>query len=176
MKAKVYWVVLILIVIAAILGIRFIDVSTPQFSAANCPFCNPAILESQQFYEDDEVIALCTYKPVTPGHCLVIPKRHVERFEGLSEPEITHIGITLQKVNTAVQKVFGTSAYLLLQKNGREVGQSVPHVHVHYIPRKAGENSKIAFFWKMWIADVRKPITPAERREIVEKLQVAMGE
>lgn len=86
----------------------------------------------QAFYKNDLVLALYSHKPIYPGHCLIIPKRHVERFEMLSEEEITEIGRVIKKVNQAVEKVFQTSSYLLLQKNGREVGQT-PHVHVHYI-------------------------------------------
>lgn len=81
-----------------------------------CPFCDPAVLNYQKFYEDDLVFALYTHKPVLPGHCLIIPKRHVERFEMLTDAEITQIGRAIKKVNQVVMEVFETSSYLLLQK------------------------------------------------------------
>jgi diadenosine tetraphosphate (Ap4A) HIT family hydrolase len=65
--------------------------------SAPCAFCNPAILDYQQFYEDDLVIALYTHKPVMPGHCLIIPKRHVERFEMLSDEESLQIFRVIKK-------------------------------------------------------------------------------
>jgi len=139
-----------------------------------CAFCNPAVLARQTFYEDDLVLALYTHKPIFPGHCLVIPKRHVERFEGLTDEEITEMGRALKKVNSAVRQVFGTSPYILLQKNGREVGQTVPHVHIHYIPRKAGDSSALWFVIKLFVRNAMKPISPEETRENVEKLQAAI--
>src|SRR4029078_13357621 len=113
--------------------------STNSLKNDYCPFCDSKVIEYQKFYEDDLVIALYTHRPIFPGHSLIIPKRHVERFEMLNDQEITRISQVIKKVDKAAQKVFGTSAYLLLQKNGREVGQTVPHVHFHYIPRKTGD-------------------------------------
>jgi histidine triad (HIT) family protein len=80
----------------------------------------------------------------------------------------------IKKVNRAVVEVFDTSAYLLLQKNGYEVGQTVPHVHFHYVPRKAGEDSSIAFILKMGIVNLQSPIEPSEMEEMVGKLKQAM--
>lgn len=139
-----------------------------------CAFCNPAVLNNQKFYEDDLVLALYTHKPILPGHCLIVSKRHAERFEILTDAEITQIGRVIKKVNQAVEKVFATSSYLLLQKNGLEVGQSVPHVHFHYVPRKAGDDSTIQFVLKMYIANAKEPISQDEMRENVEKLRQAI--
>lgn len=139
-----------------------------------CAFCDPTILKNQTFYEDDLVLALCTHKPILPGHCLIVSKRHVERFEMLTEAEIAQIGSVIKKVNQAVEKVFETSSYLLLQKNGLEVGQSVPHVHFHYVPRKARDDSTIQFIIKMYIANAKQPISKAEMHETVEKLRHAI--
>ena len=80
----------------------------------------------------------------------------------------------IKKVNHAAMKVFGTSAYLLLQKNGREVGQAVPHVHFHYVPRKAVDSSSLKFILKMYLADLRGPISSAEMQEMVGKMKQAM--
>jgi histidine triad (HIT) family protein len=140
-----------------------------------CAFCDPKVLEYQKFYEDELVIALYTHKPIFPGHSLIIPKKHVERFEMLSEAEVTRIGQVIQKVNKAAEKVFGTSSYLLLQKNGKEVGQSVPHVHFHYIPRQAGDDLSVKFVIKMYAANFRSPIKPTEMQEVVEKMKTAIS-
>lgn len=145
----------------------------PPPPSESCAFCNPAVVNAQKFYEDELVLALYTHKPVFPGHCLVIPKRHAERFEELSEAEIARMGVVLQKVDQAVKQVFGTSAYLLLQKNGREVGQTVPHVHFHYIPRQAGNTSSLSFLMWMYIANAKGPISSEEMQAVTEKLRLA---
>ena len=148
--------------------------STELSSNGYCAFCDPAILSRQTFYEDDLVLALYTHKPILPGHCLIIPKRHVERFEGLTDAEVVEVGHVIKKVNLAVMEVFKTTSYLLLQKNGREVGQTVPHVHFHYIPRKAGDDSTLTFLARMYIANIEQPIPAAEMQKIVEELKQAI--
>jgi diadenosine tetraphosphate (Ap4A) HIT family hydrolase len=64
----------------------------------------------------------------------VIPNRHVARFEDLSQEEMADMQKTIRKVDHAVRTLYGYSDYLLMQKNGPLAGQTVPHVHFHYLP------------------------------------------
>ncbi len=166
--------------IITLLAVGLLLYSLPTAGLSNgekdavCPFCNQNILDYQKFYEDELVVALFTHKPVFAGHSLIIPKRHVEYFDMLSDEEIMHIGRVIKKVNKAAMEVFGNSAYLILQKNGREVGQTVPHVHFHYIPRNAGDDSTIAFFIRMYIANFKSPMESAQMQSQVEKMQIVM--
>ena len=164
---------LLAVLVACLLGATYFLFVNPSFNGP-CAFCDQTVLNNQKFYEDDLVLALYTYKPILPGHCLIIPKRHVERFEMLTETEVAQMGRVIKKVDQAVMKGFGTSSYLLLQKNGVEVGQSVPHVHFHYVPRKAGDGSAVQFILKMWIANVKQPISQDVIRAAVEKLREAI--
>ncbi len=150
---------------------HFSEYSADQY----CAFCDINVLDRQKFYEDDLVFALYTHKPVLSGHCLIIPKRHIERFEMLTDEELMQVGRVIKKVDQAVSNVFKTSSYLLLQKNGAEVGQTVPHVHFHYIPREKGDDSTLKFLAKMNIANVQKPLSAAEMENIVEKMKKAMS-
>jgi histidine triad (HIT) family protein len=152
-------------------GVIFYDSSSVP---KTCVFCDPKVLQAQTFYEDELVLALYTHKPVFPGHCLVIPKRHVERFEQLTDAEAAQIFQVIKKVNTAVEKVFGTSSYLLLEKNGVESFQTVFHVHFHYIPRKAGDTSLAVFLGKLLLVNALPPISAAEMQENVQKLKDAI--
>lgn len=172
-KLPFFTIVLICLIIG---GVYFGFVKPFSQASFNdpCPFCDQNVLNNQTFYEDDLVLALYTHKPIFPGHCLIIPKRHVERFEILTDAEISQIGKVIKKVNQAVIKVFKTSSYLLLQKNGLEVGQSVPHVHFHYIPRKAGDDSIIQFMINMYIANFKHPLSQDDMHETVEKLRQAI--
>ena len=169
---RIYW---LLILFVAIVAVYFSFSGCGTLSSQNCPFCNQTILENQTFYEDDLVLALCTHKPMVPGHSLVIPKRHVERFEGLTGDEMVLMGEVIKNVNLAAEKVYETSSYLLLQKNGVEVGQTVPHVHFHYIPRKQGDCSVLKFLFQMWIAAVKKPISKEVQQVNVQKMREAMA-
>lgn len=167
-------IICFLIFFGLVAGSVFLLKKPSSLSNAYCAFCDPAVLDRQAFYQDDLVLALYTHKPILPGHCLIIPKRHVERFEGLSKEEELQMSELIKKINQASMKVFGTSAYLLVQKNGYEVGQAVPHVHFHYIPRKAGDSSILKFVLKICLAALRGPINSAEMQEVVEKMKQAM--
>lgn len=140
----------------------------------DCAFCDQAVINRQKYYEDDLVLALYIYKPVYPGHSLIIPKRHVQYFHELTDEEILQMGRVIKKVHKATSAVFGTLPYALIQKNGKEAAQSVPHVHFHYIPRKEGDTSLLAFWYRMVITPFEKPLPPAELQENVQKMHKAM--
>lgn len=155
------------------IGIYYLN-GTAKLSRDYCAFCDPKVIEAQKFYEDDTIVALYTHKPVMPGHCLIIPKRHAERFEQLTDEEAASISRVIKKVDQAATKVFTRASYLLLQKNGAEAGQTVPHVHFHYFPRQAGDDSSLKFLAKMYIANLKKPIASAEMKDICEIMKKAM--
>jgi diadenosine tetraphosphate (Ap4A) HIT family hydrolase len=111
-----------------------------------CAFCNPAIIRTHTFYEDPYVRGLCTHKPLQPFHCLVVIKRHIKRFEEASDREILAAYQLIKKINSIVQEINGPSSYLILEKNGPEVGQTVPHVHIHYIPKRMSTNKNVPLF------------------------------
>ncbi|MGR3952480.1 MAG: HIT family protein [Chlamydia sp.] len=141
-----------------------------------CAFCNEDVVDRQKFYEDDLIMALYTHKPILPGHCLIIPKRHVERFELLTDEELMQTGSVIKKVNLVASNLFNTSSYLILQKNGMEAGQTVPHVHFHYIPRQKGDDSVLKFFAKMYIANAQPPLSTIKMQEITAEMNRAINE
>lgn len=139
-----------------------------------CAFCSEAVLKNQTFYEDDFVMGLTTHKPVEKGHCLVVTKRHIETLEEMSDEEFLATGRLLKKINKAIQKIHGPSSYLILQKNGGEVGQTVPHAHFHYIPKRKKANKGIALFgllWKFVITIFKSPISKSKLVENTERMK-----
>lgn len=135
-----------------------------RFSKVGCAFCDPEILESQVFYRSNGVLGILTHKPAVPGHVLVIPERHVERFEELTSEEIAALGEVIKKVDVVVRRVFGYEDYVLLQKNGIGAGQSVPHVHFHYLP--GTKFLPFQFFLSPWL----KPLKSDELRHLRDLL------
>ncbi len=173
MKRIVYWLIAVGIIMSAGVILSYPSTST-SLSDSYCAFCDKKVLERQKFYEDETVIALYTHKPILPGHCLIIPKKHRLQFDTLSEKEMLEIGKTIQKVHTAVQKVFGTSSYFLLQKNGREVGQTVPHVHFHYVPTKASESASLWIIFRMYWVNLWPPLSKEEIEPVAQQLREAI--
>lgn len=109
--------------------------STLLASHANCTFCEDSIKEKQVFYEDQDVMGLIDYKPVEDRHILIIPKRHVEDYMDLSEREVLAVHRLTRKVVKVLRKDFHKDSFVVYQKNGKSVGQSIPHVHFHIVSR-----------------------------------------
>ncbi len=135
-------------------GALQIDFSTPP---PGCAFCNPRVLNSQTVYLGDLASVVLTHKPIVPGHLLVIPNRHVERFEEMTEGEIKEIGELIKRIKSVREG----AEYLLLEKNGRGAGQSVLHVHVHVLPKPANMGTW-SFVFRILTRALFKPSTPEE--------------
>lgn len=175
-KMKIKWILSSLFLFFFSVSIFYVFLNREDSELSKyCAFCDPKVLHTQKFYEDDLVYGLCTHKPIFPGHCLVIPKRHATYFEDLTREEAAQIMAVMKKVHMAVQDSYQTSSYLLLQKNGRESGQSVPHVHFHYIPRKKGDLSTLKFLFRFFWVNFSKPNGLDKTRETVEKLRSIMN-
>ena len=159
-------------IIYTLLSLLYFSSAVKLATETECAFCNQTVLDCQKFYEDDLVVALWNYKAAMPGHSLIIPKRHVERFEALTDEESLRIAQVIKKVHAASATVFNARSYLLYQKNGHEVGQTVPHVHFHYVPRKLNDDSLISLAFKICTFSLRKPLTPAEMAETTSKMQL----
>src|SRR5579872_2002288 len=159
MKKKLF-ILLTFSVFAAVL----FKVDFQRFNKSGCAFCNEEILERQVFYRGNGAIALLTHKPALPGHVLIIPERHVERFEDLTEGEITAIGDTIKKVHVAERNLFGYTDYVLIQKNGKGAGQTVPHVHFHYLP--GAKFLALRFLISPWL----KPLSDEQTKLLTQAL------
>lgn len=90
---------------------------------------------SHKVYEDDFVIAILDIGPLSEGHTLVIPKEPAETLDQLSDEHTAAVGRVLPRIARAIMKVTGAKSYNILQNNGSDAGQAVPHVHFHIIPR-----------------------------------------
>lgn len=99
---------------------------------------------SHKVYEDDFVIAILDIGPLSEGHTLVIPKEPAETMHELSDEHAAAVGRVLPRIARAIMKVTGASSYNILQNNGKDAGQAVPHVHFHIIPRFPARGEVIA--------------------------------
>ncbi|KAK9842051.1 hypothetical protein WJX81_006303 [Elliptochloris bilobata] len=97
---------------------------------------------SEVFVESTLSFAFVNLKPVVPGHVLISPKRVVPRFAALSADEVADLWVLAQRVGAAVEPHFGATSLTLTIQDGEQAGQSVPHVHVHCLPRRAGDFEK----------------------------------
>jgi histidine triad (HIT) family protein len=93
-------------------------------------------------YEDDKAIAFLDIMPRAPGHTLVLPKAPARNLLDVSPDDLAHVMKVAQKVAKAAMTAFQTDGITIQQFNESAGGQVVFHLHVHVVPRKAGEPMK----------------------------------
>lgn len=96
-------------------------------------------------FEDEQVIAFMDAGQVNPGHVLVATRRQVETLMELTEPEAAHLFAIATRIAKAVQAAFEPEGLTLLQTNKAAGWQTVPHVHVHVLPRFSGDGAELVW-------------------------------
>ena len=109
----------------------------------DCLFCKIIIgeLPSHPVYEDEHTFVFLDIYPKTRGHMLVIPKVHAETLQTLSATDAGHVMTTAQKMVNSAYDRLGATGVNLMQSNGSDAQQEVPHVHMHVIPRYADDQN-----------------------------------
>ncbi len=104
-----------------------------------CPFCQPEKLKLAA----ENLLAFAVYDlyPVNLGHCLIIPKRHVSSFFELMPEEVQACFELLQQMKNQIDSIHGPVTYNIGINDGPDAGQSIPHVHIHLIPRYKGDSA-----------------------------------
>lgn len=102
-----------------------------------CIFCQivEGDIPSAKIYEDEHVYAFMDIMPVTKGHVLLIPKKHIENMYDFTEEDAANFFAAAPKIANALKEEFKPAGMNLLQNNGAAAGQSVFHYHLHFIPR-----------------------------------------
>ena len=95
--------------------------------------------EQQVFHLTPLSFALVNLKPILPGHVLVSPRRVVARVKELTPTEASDLFLTTRRVGRMIERVFGATSLNIAIQDGKDAGQSVPHVHAHVIPRKCAD-------------------------------------
>ncbi|MBJ7597872.1 HIT family protein [Candidatus Nephthysia bennettiae] len=115
-----------------------------------CVFCDLAAgrRERSVAFEDEACTVLMDSRPVTPGHSLVIPRRHAAHLADLDDQTWTHVCAVAKRVELALRqsgvRCEGSNLFLA---DGEAASQSVPHVHLHVMPRFVGDAFRIDADW-----------------------------
>ena len=89
--------------------------------------------------ENDLAYAFLTNIPIVPGHILVVPKRPVMNLDELNENELRAMFSLIAKIKPALKEAFQATGFNHAWNEGKDAGQSIPHVHIHLIPRRSGD-------------------------------------
>lgn len=106
---------------------------------ADCPFCNqdnPGVVMA-----NEHAVALYDGYPVTPGHALIIPRRHIASlFEATGEEQAALLGL-LAEMRLMLIREYRPDGFNIGINDGIAAGQTVMHMHIHLIPRYAGDTA-----------------------------------
>ncbi len=113
---------------------------------AECLFCRIASgeLPATIVYEDDNSVAFLDHRPLFPGHTLLVPREHVETLGELPAKLVGPYFEAAQLLARAVESAMEAEGTFVAMNN--RVSQSVPHLHVHIVPRRRKDGLK-GFFW-----------------------------
>jgi len=101
-------------------------------------------LATAEVYRDEHVVAFLDHRPVFKGHVLVCPTRHVETLLDLPDELVVPLFSTARSIAAALAPALGAEGTFVAMNN--VVSQSVPHLHVHVVPRSKGDGLR-GFFW-----------------------------
>ncbi len=146
--------------------------------AAVCPFCAVDIAAAA-FLDDGLFLALHNIAPVLPGHSLVIPRRHVASLLELEEDELAAMMLFARRATRLLARVFASHGFDWTIQDGAAAGQTVPHLHLHVIPRHAGDLPDPGDWYPKLMASeaaaidsrIRPRLSPAEYAGITERLR-----
>lgn len=94
-----------------------------------------AVSMAQVFYATRHALGLVNLKPVVPGHVLILSRRRVPRLAGLTPDELAEVWAAAQLVGARLETFHGGTSLSVALQDGPQAGQTVPHVHVHLLPR-----------------------------------------
>ena len=136
---------------------------TPETQHA-CRFCQIIRQEilSAIVFEDDTSLAFLDRRPLFPGHCLLVPKVHVETLADLPAPLVAPLFQNAQRIERAIEERLHADGTFVAINN--RVSQSVPHLHIHLVPRHKKDGLK-GFFW---------PRTPYKDQETMLRFQTLL--
>ena len=119
-------------------------------------------------YRDDDTVAFLDHAPVLKGHTLVVTAQHFETIEDMPDEAFRSLFATVKRVSIAMGPALGAEGSLVLTNT--RISQSVPHVHIHVIPRRQGDKlfSPGRTLW------MRQRYADGEAAQIAAKLKAAL--
>ena len=131
--------------------------------SADCVFCKirDGQVPSMKIYEDEHTLAFMDINPLNSGHCLIVTRTHAPTIWDADEEELQGAIVAAKKLATALREALKPDGLNVLQANGAAAFQSVPHFHLHLIPR--WNNDGKGFDWGLVPGDRAQILKIGER-------------
>ena len=131
--------------------------------SADCVFCKirDGQVPSMKIYEDEHTLAFMDINPLNSGHCLIVTRTHAPTIWDANEEELQGAIVAAKKLATALREALKPDGLNVLQANGAAAFQSVPHFHLHLIPR--WKNDGKGFDWGLVPGDRAQILKIGER-------------
>ena len=115
-------------------------------SVPDCVFCRiiAGEISAHTVLDEEQTMAFLDARPVFPGHCLLVPRAHHETLADLPPELVEPLFASAQRLARAVEAGMGADGTFVAINN--RVSQSVPHLHVHVVPRRRKDGLR-GFFW-----------------------------
>ncbi|MEK7620756.1 MAG: HIT domain-containing protein [Patescibacteria group bacterium] len=97
-------------------------------------------IKERKITENDTAFAFLTNTPINPGHTLVSPKRVVATSDELTDKELLDIFKLVSQIKKVLKKAYGAEGFNCAWNEGKDYGQSVPHFHLHIVPRTPNDD------------------------------------
>ena len=132
-----------------------------------CRFCEivRGEVEAEIVLDEEHLVGFLDIRPVFKGHTLLVPREHVDTLVDLPESLVVPLFTTTQRVAEVMTSALGDQGTFVAMNN--VVSQSVPHLHVHVVPRTKGDGLR-GFFWP------RTKYKAGEAAEYGERLRSAL--
>lgn len=110
-----------------------------------CVYCTLPEIKQREISGNELVWSFPTNIPITPGHTLISPRRCVRTLEGLTNEERLAVLKLTDSIMIALRKLYQSDGFNCVWNEGKLAGQSVPHFHLHIIPRKEGDTGLLGY-------------------------------
>lgn len=109
-----------------------------QVKDNNCPFCN--LSDKRIIQSNDLTLAIWDGFPISPGHALILPKRHFCSVFDATQYEVSSLIRLVKSIKYVLQEKFNPDGYNIGINDGYAAGQTISHLHIHLIPRYNGDS------------------------------------
>lgn len=141
-----------------------------------CVFCAEPAIQERIICKNTLVFAFPTNIPITPGHTLIAPVRCVSSFDDLTKEEVRALFLMRKRIAGTLKNAFGAEGFHFVWSEGEVAGQSVPHFHLHIVPRKRGDTGITKYEPRKFLyrPGSREPSPEKELQKVAAQIKKAL--